>query len=133
MIGCHQRLSGHEFEQTPGDSEGQESLERCSLWGCKESDTTEQQQPTLCLGTPACFLGCHGMRRRWPSRHGLRGASDPGQTLPTAKSEPWGTRRPGEGKVEQKGRAFIILYRAHPPEQSSCRGGFQLPGGRYCC
>ena len=32
---------GHEFEQTLGDSEGQESLVCCSSWGCKESDTTE--------------------------------------------------------------------------------------------
>ena len=23
MVGCHHRLSGHKFEQTPGDSEGQ--------------------------------------------------------------------------------------------------------------
>ena len=29
-----------EFEQTPGDSEGQGSLACCSLWGLKESDTT---------------------------------------------------------------------------------------------
>ena len=35
-------LNGHEFKQTPGDGEGQESLERCSPWSCKESDTTEQ-------------------------------------------------------------------------------------------
>ena len=34
------RLDGHEFEQTQGDSEGQGSLACCSLWGCKESDTT---------------------------------------------------------------------------------------------
>ena len=26
MIGWHHRLNGHEFEQTLGDSEGQESL-----------------------------------------------------------------------------------------------------------
>ena len=26
MAGWHHRLSGHEFEQTPGDSEGQGSL-----------------------------------------------------------------------------------------------------------
>ena len=26
MVGWHHRLNGHEFEQTPGDSEGQESL-----------------------------------------------------------------------------------------------------------
>ena len=42
MVGWHHRLSGHEFEQTPGDGEGQESLACCSPWGCKESDMTEQ-------------------------------------------------------------------------------------------
>ena len=26
MVGWHHRLNGHEFEQSPGDSEGQESL-----------------------------------------------------------------------------------------------------------
>ena len=26
MVGCHHQLSGHEFEETPGDSEGQGSL-----------------------------------------------------------------------------------------------------------
>ena len=34
--------SGHEFEQTPGDSEGQGSLVCCSPWGHKELDTTER-------------------------------------------------------------------------------------------
>ena len=43
MVGWHHRLNGHEFEQAPGDGEGQESLMCCSPWGCKESDTTEQQ------------------------------------------------------------------------------------------
>ena len=42
MVGWHHRLSGHEFEQTPGDSEGQGSLACCSPQGRKESDTTEQ-------------------------------------------------------------------------------------------
>ena len=32
-------LHGHEFEQTPGDSEGQESLACCSSWGHIELDT----------------------------------------------------------------------------------------------
>ena len=32
MVGWHHRLNGHEFEQTPGDSEGQVSLESCSAW-----------------------------------------------------------------------------------------------------
>ena len=43
MIEWHHQLNGHEFEQTPGDSEGQGSLVCCSPWGHKESDTTEQQ------------------------------------------------------------------------------------------
>jgi len=44
MVGWHHRLSGHEFEQTLGDSEGQGRLACCSSWGCKGSDTTEQQK-----------------------------------------------------------------------------------------
>ena len=40
MVGWHHRLNGHEFEQTPGDSEGQGILLYCSPWGHKESDTT---------------------------------------------------------------------------------------------
>ena len=39
MVGWHQGLNGHEFEQPLGDSEGQGSLACCSPWGCKESDT----------------------------------------------------------------------------------------------
>ena len=41
MVGCHHQLNGHEFEQTPGDSEGQESLMCCSPWGGKGLDMTE--------------------------------------------------------------------------------------------
>ena len=32
MVGWHYQLNGHEFEQTPGDSEGQGSLVCCSPW-----------------------------------------------------------------------------------------------------
>ena len=42
MAGWHYWLKGHEFEQAPGDGEGQGSLACCSPWGCKELDTTEQ-------------------------------------------------------------------------------------------
>ena len=42
MIGWHHRLNGHEFDQTPGDSEGQGNLAYCSPLGHKESDTTER-------------------------------------------------------------------------------------------
>ena len=37
----HHWLNGHEFEQTPGDGEGQGNLACCSPWGHKELDTTE--------------------------------------------------------------------------------------------
>ena len=40
MVGWHHGFNRHEFEQTLGDSEGQGSLACCSLWGCKESDTS---------------------------------------------------------------------------------------------
>ena len=40
MIWWHHWLSGHEFEQTQGDSEGQGSLACCGPWDGKESDTT---------------------------------------------------------------------------------------------
>ena len=42
IVGWHHRLNGHEFEQTVGDSEGQDSLACCSSWGCKDLDTTER-------------------------------------------------------------------------------------------
>ena len=41
MVGWHHELNGHEFEQAPGDGDGQESLAYCSPWGCKELDATE--------------------------------------------------------------------------------------------
>ena len=35
MVGWHHGLSGHEFEETQGDSEGQGSLARFSPWGLR--------------------------------------------------------------------------------------------------
>ena len=35
-------FNAHEFEQTPGDGEGQGSLVFCSPWGCKDSAMTER-------------------------------------------------------------------------------------------
>ena len=40
IIGWHHQLNGHEFEQTPRESEGQRSLACCSLWSSEESDMT---------------------------------------------------------------------------------------------
>ena len=41
MVGWYCRFNGQEFEQTPGDSEGEGSLVCCNPWGHKELDMTE--------------------------------------------------------------------------------------------
>ena len=47
MVRWHRRLNGCEFEQIMEDSEGHGSLECCSPWGRKQSDTTERQNKEL--------------------------------------------------------------------------------------
>ena len=50
MAGWHHRLNGHEFQQTLGDGERQESLACCSPWGHKRvrnNLATEQQQQKI--------------------------------------------------------------------------------------
>ena len=42
MVGWHQLLDGHEFEQAAGGGDGQGSLADCGPWGHKELDMTEQ-------------------------------------------------------------------------------------------
>ena len=39
-VGWHHQLDGFEFEQVPGDGEGQGRLACCSVWGSKELDMT---------------------------------------------------------------------------------------------
>ena len=46
MVRQHHQLNGHEFEQTPGDTEGERSLVGYSPWGRKESDA-EAEAPKL--------------------------------------------------------------------------------------
>ena len=45
-------LNGHEFEQTPGDDEGQGSLACCSPWGHKELDLVTEQTTSVLI---TCF------------------------------------------------------------------------------
>ena len=42
MARWHHRLNGREFEQTPGDGDGQGGLACCDSWDHKELDTTER-------------------------------------------------------------------------------------------
>ena len=41
IVGWHHWLNGHEFEQAPGDGEGQRGLACCRPWCHKEVDRTE--------------------------------------------------------------------------------------------
>ena len=43
MVGWHHRLDGHEFEQTPGDGEGQGSLVFMGSQRVKQDLAIEQQ------------------------------------------------------------------------------------------
>ena len=47
MVGWLHQISGHEFEQAPGNGEeGQGSLVCCAPWGDKELNTTERLNKT---------------------------------------------------------------------------------------
>ena len=56
MVGWHHRLSGHEFEQTPGEGEGQGGLVSCSPWSCKESTELSDWKTTIITVTIAIFF-----------------------------------------------------------------------------
>ena len=54
MVGWYHRLNGHEFEQTPGDSEGQGSLASSQPMGSqrvRHDLATEQQQEMITQDT----------------------------------------------------------------------------------
>ena len=43
MVKWHRQLNGHEFEQTPGQSDGQGSLMCCSPWVTHDLATEQQE------------------------------------------------------------------------------------------
>ena len=65
MVGWHHRLNGNDFEQTPGDGEGQGSLARCSPWGHKVSDTTERLNWTELIQIFLRDISLSRLRRKW--------------------------------------------------------------------
>ena len=76
VVGWHHLLNGHEFEQTPGVSEGQGSAACCSPLDRKESDTAERLNN--CNGD----LEVGGSKREIKLMHvGKSGGSPPGQVM----------------------------------------------------
>ena len=66
MVGWHHRLSGHGFVWTPGVGDGQGGLACCSLWGRKESDTTELLNWTGCVCCAQQSWGLYPTRLLYP-------------------------------------------------------------------
>ena len=67
MVGWHHQLNGHEFEQTPGDGEGEGSLACCSPWVAKSNWATEQQQKFWLSSWRKSqpFLGSTSFHEKW--------------------------------------------------------------------
>ena len=70
MVGWYYQLNGHEFEQAPGNSEGQGGLVCCSPRGHKESGSTEQLNTQIinirCSITRSCPTLCDPMNYSTP-------------------------------------------------------------------
>ena len=83
MVGWHHRLSGHESEQTPGDSRGQRSLVCCNPWGHKEQDTATEQQRIIKR------LSQKSKHRRDKEKQGVRGEPHLGSKVGTVPAAPY--------------------------------------------
>ena len=59
MVRWHHWLSGHEFEQAPGDNGVLGSLACCSPWGHEDSDMTEQLTQITCLSPSSQIFESH--------------------------------------------------------------------------
>ena len=87
MVRWHHRLSGHEFEQTPGDIEGQGSLVCCSPWGHKESEQ-QQYQGHIKRAAAAAAKSLQSC----PTLYDPRDSSPPGSPVPgilQARTREW--------------------------------------------
>ena len=56
MVGWHHQVNGHEFEQAPGDSEGQGSMVCCILWRHRIGHNWATEQKYSFIMTTKCPL-----------------------------------------------------------------------------
>ena len=61
MVGWHHWLNGDEFEQTPGDGDGQGSLWCCSPWGRSQTPLRDWTTNWICYNIAS--VSCFGL---WP-------------------------------------------------------------------
>ena len=66
MVRWHHWLNGHEFEQAPGDGDGQESLVCYSQWGHRESDMIEGLNSLIPVLRVLFFFSLFLMKYHWP-------------------------------------------------------------------
>ena len=112
---------GHEFEQTPGDSEGQGSLVCCSPWGCKESDMTK-------------WLNNSNVRREIKrgkgggeaARFDSLESSQPPKTAKDAKIKSWLWALSRKGGLEIKPRVWLCNPWLRPQEDQRIAVLFSL-------
>ena len=71
MNGWHYRFSGHEFEETPGDSEGQGSLMCCSPGGHRVGHDLMTEQPRDGLNNRKNVLILPAVQGQGASRFGF--------------------------------------------------------------
>ena len=115
MVGWHHQLNGHEFEQTPGDSERQGSLVCCSPWGHKKSYTTwrlnNNNNPPLPphLQPPPCGQTCPEAR----GQESYQCSHLPGH---------WSRGAPRNGRENRRIRRQCALgVSPHLGQRNSCR------------
>ena len=124
MVGWYHRLNGHEFEQTPGDSEGQGGLGYCSPWGCKESDMTQQlktsaieivlqspgttaTQPTHCIYGSPCPLESVVCNKRSHTNETLYTTAREWPLLTADREKPTQQPRPSTAKRNKLIKLFL--------------------------
>ena len=56
MVGWHHWLNGHEFEQAPGDGEGQGGLACCCPWSCSQARLSNWTTTTVKIKTASLSL-----------------------------------------------------------------------------